>query len=307
MDYSIAESGRRWQSDCEKVKSKRRLSWSEAMRIALDFLPPRSELPSLMRLNRFLAAAGLGSRRSCEELIRDGLVTINGKLCTELATQVVPTDSVKANGRLIHTEQPVYILLNKPAGYLCTHDDEHSARKTIYDLLSPNLPRLFHIGRLDKESEGLLILTNDGDLSLKLTHPRYKMDKEYAVTLDKPFDFTQREKLLHGFHIEGGWAKAENICKLSEYRLTVTLRQGLKRQIRLMFFKLGYEVRRLTRTRIGPLRDTKLAIGQSRSLTANEIQQLNSTEPKKDTPKSRAAKSEHRRTEAGNGKGRLRG
>lgn len=259
-----------------------------------------------MRLNRFLAAAGLGSRRSCEELIRDGRVTINGKLCTELATQVIPTDSVKANGRLIRTEQPVYFLLNKPAGYLCTHDDEHSARKTIYDLLPPNLPRLFHIGRLDKESEGLLILTNDGDLSLKLTHPRYKMDKEYAVTLDKPFDFAQREKLLRGFHIEGGWAKAENICKLSDYRVAVTLRQGLKRQIRLMFYKLGYEVRRLTRTRIGPLRDDRLRSGQCRPLTAGEVGQLKTAEPKKETPKIRTVKNRDRKTAAGKKKNRPR-
>ena len=225
-----------------------------------------------MRLNRYLAAAGLGSRRGCEELIRTGQVTINGSVCLDLSTTVKPEDTVKVNNNTIRVEKPFYVLLNKPPGYLCTASDE-LGRKTIFELLPRNWPRLFNIGRLDKESEGLLILTNDGDLALKLTHPRYKIDKEYEVVLDKPFDMAHREKLLKGIYIEGGRAKAESVHHLAQNRLKLVLRQGLKRQIRLMMYDLGYDVKLLARTRIGSL---KLDVhrGEWRLLTDHEVKNL---------------------------------
>lgn len=138
-----------------------------------------------IRINRFLAAAGLGSRRGCEELIRSGQVTINGNLCSDLATKVAPGDYVKANGRLIKTEKAMSVLFYKPRGLICTRTDERD-RGTIFDVLPRQWPRLSHVGRLDKESEGLLILTNDGALSLRLTHPRYKVEKEYKCSLTRP-------------------------------------------------------------------------------------------------------------------------
>ena len=225
-----------------------------------------------MRLNRFLAAAGLGSRRGCEELIRAGKVTINGAVCLDLATTVDPEDHVKVNNKLIRQEKPLHVLLNKPPGYLCTASDE-LGRRTIFELLPRNWPRLFNIGRLDKESEGLIILTNDGDLALRLTHPRYKIDKEYEVIIDKPFDMAHREKLLRGIYIEGGRAKAESVHHLAQNRLKIVLRQGLKRQIRLMLYELGYEVKQLARTRIGSL---KLDVhrGEWRLLTDREAKNL---------------------------------
>jgi 23S rRNA pseudouridine2605 synthase len=225
-----------------------------------------------MRLNRFLAAAGLGSRRGCEELIRTGRVTINGAVCTDLATTVGDDDAVKANGKLIHRDKMLYVVLNKPPGYLCTAADEFE-RRTIFDLLPKNWPRLFHIGRLDNDSEGLLILTNDGDLALKLTHPRYKIDKEYEVILDREFDPKLREKLLKGVFIEGVRAKAEFINRIAPKRLKIILRQGIKRQIRLMFRTVGYEVKRLCRIRIGSLR-LDVPCGQWRLLTAQEVKSL---------------------------------
>src|SRR5438105_3522289 len=155
-----------------------------------------------MRLNRFLASAGLGSRRGCEELIRDGRVTVNGKVCTNLATQVSPQDFVKVNGKSARPQKSLYILLNKPPGYICTARDTHE-RRTIFDLIPASFPRLVHVGRLDKESEGLLLLTNDGELSLLLTHPRFKIDKEYEVTLNRPLQTDDRERLLKGVPIEG--------------------------------------------------------------------------------------------------------
>ena len=227
-----------------------------------------------MRLNRFLAAAGLGSRRSCEELIRSGQVAINGHVCTNLATEVGDEDFVKVGNHRVLPQRKLFVLLNKPRGYLCTASDTHE-RRTIFDLMPKNWPRLFHVGRLDKESEGLLILTNDGELSLRLTHPRYKIEKEYEVLLDRAFDFTEdRAKLLRGMKIEGGWAKAEAVHKLAPAALRVVLRQGLKRQIRLMFYELGYEVKRLVRTRIGSLRIENLRPGDWRFLDAREVELL---------------------------------
>jgi 23S rRNA pseudouridine2605 synthase len=225
-----------------------------------------------MRLNRYLAAAGLGSRRGCEQLIRDGKVTVNGEVCLDLATTVAEGDSVKVNNKLIRQEKHFYVALNKPPGYVCTASDE-LGRRTIFELLPKNWPRLFNIGRLDKETEGLLILTNDGDLALRLTHPRYKIDKEYEVILDKPFDLAHREKLLRGVFIEGGRARAESVRHLGPNHLKMVLRQGLKRQIRLMMYDLGYEVKRLMRTRIGRLR-LDIHPGEWRLLGEREVKSL---------------------------------
>jgi 23S rRNA pseudouridine2605 synthase len=231
-----------------------------------------------MRLNRFLASAGLGSRRGVEELITSGQVRINGRVVTDLATQVEPNDAVKVGSRLLRTEQPLSVLLNKPKGYICTASDERD-RKTIFDLLPPNWPRIYHVGRLDKDSEGLLIMTNDGDLSLALTHPRYKMEKEYEVLLDKSFDLKDREKLLRGFHIMGGRAKVERLEVLGPQHLGLTLTQGIKRQIRLMLYELGYEVERLARVRLGPLKIGEMRPGEWRLLTGREVATLKAVVP----------------------------
>ncbi|MDD5350144.1 MAG: pseudouridine synthase [Chthoniobacteraceae bacterium] len=226
-----------------------------------------------MRLNRFLASAGLGSRRSCEELIRTGQVTINGVQCENLATTVEPSDVVKVGQRVLKSAAPMTLLLHKPPGYLCTASDTHD-RQTIFDLLPTHFPRLFHVGRLDRDSEGLLLMTNDGDLALKLTHPRYKVEKEYEVVLNKPFDFELTAKLLHGISLEEGWAKAEEVHKLGPNKVKVILRQGLKRQIRKMFYALGYEVEKLVRVRIGKLQIGDMPAGSFRALTQKEIEGL---------------------------------
>ena len=231
-----------------------------------------------MRLNRFLASAGLGSRRGVEELITSGQVRINGQVVTDLATQVSPSDAVKVGSRLLRQEQPLSVLLNKPKGFVCTASDERD-RKTIFDLLPPNWPRIYHVGRLDKDSEGLLILTNDGDLSLALTHPRYKIEKEYEVLLDKSFDLKDRAKLLKGFHIMGGRAKIERLDVRGPQHLGLTLTQGIKRQIRLMLYELGYEVERLARTRLGPLKIGEMRPGEWRLLTGKEVAMLKAAAP----------------------------
>ena len=140
-----------------------------------------------MRLNRFLAAAGVGSRRHCDELIASGRVAINGETCTDFSAQPGGRDHVKVNGKLVHVVPPLTIMLHKPAGFVSTRKDPH-VRDTVFDLLPAKFSRLFNVGRLDAQTEGLLLLTNDGDVAQSLTHPRYKIEKEYEVTLDRPWD-----------------------------------------------------------------------------------------------------------------------
>ena len=232
-----------------------------------------------MRLNRFLATAGLGSRRGVEELITQGSVRVNGQVVTNLATQILPTDSVKVGSRLIRAEQPIYAVLHKPPGYVCTAADEFE-RRTIFDLLPPNWPRVHHVGRLDLESEGLIFVTNDGDLTHTLTHPSHEVEKEYDVLLDRPFAPDDRAKLLKGFRIEHGYAKCEGVEVIKADRLRLILAQGLKRQIRLMLYKLGYEVERLFRIRIGPILLEGLARGAWRFLSQKEVAALRDAKPK---------------------------
>ena len=157
-------------------------------------------------------------------------------------------------------------MLHKPAGFVSTRKDAH-ARDTIFDLLPPKFSRLFNIGRLDAQSEGLILLTNDGDLAQRLTHPRYKIDKEYEVTLDRPWDPALAPKLSKGIFLDGKRARIERLHSVTPTRLRVVLRQGINRQIRRMFHEIGYEVKRLVRVRIGNLWLEDLPRGHWRPLT----------------------------------------
>ncbi len=226
-----------------------------------------------MRLNRFLSQCGLGSRRGCEQIILEGRVTINGKTVTELGTQVSAGDEVSVDGRPTRTESPIVIALNKPKGYICSRADERD-RMTIYALLPKQLQSLHHVGRLDKESEGLLLMTNRGDLSHHLIHPSKGAEKEYEVVVDKPVDQNVMAALVKGMMTEEGHAKAERAWMQTEYRCHLVLKQGLKRQIRLMFYQLGFEVERLTRTRIGWLELKGLPKGSWKQLTEAEVQRF---------------------------------
>jgi 23S rRNA pseudouridine2605 synthase len=226
-----------------------------------------------MRLNRFLAAAGVGSRRHCDELIAAGRVTINGQICTNFSAQPSARDHVKVDAKLVRVEPLLTILLHKPAGFVSTRKDVH-ARDTIFDLLPKKFSRLFNIGRLDAQSEGLILLTNDGDLAQRLTHPRYKIEKEYEVTLDRQWDPTLAPKLLDGIFLDGQRAKIARLHSITSTRLRVILRQGINRQIRRMFHEIGYEVKRLVRVRIGNLRLGDLPRGHWRPLTRREIESV---------------------------------
>jgi 23S rRNA pseudouridine2605 synthase len=226
-----------------------------------------------MRLNRFLAAAGLGSRRHCDELIATGRVIINGKVCTNFSAQPGVRDHVKVDGRLVRGAPALTVMLHKPAGFVSTRKDPH-ARDTVFDLLPQKFSRLFNIGRLDAQTEGLLLLTNDGDLAQALTHPRYETDKEYEVTLDRPWDPALTPKLMRGIFLDGQRAKIARLHSISPTRLRVVLQQGINQQIRRMFETVGYRVKHLLRVRVGNLRLADLPCGHWRVLTKRELNSI---------------------------------
>jgi 23S rRNA pseudouridine2605 synthase len=206
-------------------------------------------------------------------LIAAGRVTINGRVCTDFSAQPSARDHVKVDGKLVHVNRPLHIVMNKPAGFVSTRSDPH-ARDTIFDLLPPKFSRLFNVGRLDAQSEGLLILTNDGDLMQRLTHPRYKIDKEYELTLDRRWDAALAPKLLRGMILDGQRAKIARLHSLTPTCLRVVLRQGINRQIRRMFHEIGYEVKGLLRVRVGNLHLGDLPRGHWRPLTKSELEAL---------------------------------
>lgn len=232
-----------------------------------------------MRLNRYLASAGHGSRRACEELILAGKVSINGHFVTNLATMVEPDDDVRVTGKPTRGAKSVTLLLHKPRGVVSTTSDERG-RATVVDLVPGHFGRLFHVGRLDKDSEGLILLTNDGALAQRLTHPSHQAEKEYEVLLNKPYNPEHSAKLLKGFVIEGGRGRFERIHSLTPVAVRIVLRQGIKRQIRLMLYQLGYEVKRLARTRIGGLTIANLPPGAWKLLSQREIDLLESAKPR---------------------------
>jgi 23S rRNA pseudouridine2605 synthase len=251
-------------------------------KINRDFSTPQQlnvSTGSAMRLNRFLAAAGVASRRKCDELIAAGRVTINGTVCTNFSAQPGERDHVKVDNKLVHIERALTIALHKPAGFVSTRSDPN-ARDTIFDLLPPKFPRLFNIGRLDAQSEGLLLLTNDGDLAQRLTHPRFKIEKEYEVTLDRQWNREHAEKLLRGIFLDGQRAQIARLHSMGPTRLRVVLRQGINQQIRRMLYAAGYEVKRLVRIRIGNLRLGDLPRGEWRALTKSEIVNLSQSQNK---------------------------
>ena len=232
----------------------------------------------LVRLQKFLAEAGLGSRRHCETLITAGQVTVNDQPVTTLGSKIDPaTDRVSVAGQSVRVEHKLYIALNKPAGYLCTSHDPQGRRRAL-DLLPPNLPRLYTVGRLDGDTEGLVLLTNDGTFSLRLTHPRYKMPKTYRAEVVGPLADDQIARLLQGVRSDGEWLRAAEVFGVRPVgtgtEVQLVLREGKKRQVRRMLAEVGCPVRRLVRLSIGNISLGNLKPGQWRYLTNEEIRSL---------------------------------
>ncbi|MDZ7722728.1 MAG: pseudouridine synthase [candidate division KSB1 bacterium] len=230
----------------------------------------------MMRINKYLAACGFGSRRSVEALITSGQVKINGKPVSDLSVQVnEEKDSVYVNDKkALLPNLDIYILLNKPRGYITTNKDERG-RKSVIDLVDIK-QRIFPVGRLDAQSEGLLLLTNDGEMANRLMHPRYKFSKIYRVKLDKPLDRADFLPIVKGIELEDGKtapAKARWYTDEPD-RVEIVLKEGKNRQIRRMFETLGYSVKSLKRITYGPLKLSGVKRGEWRYLNANEIREL---------------------------------
>ncbi len=232
-----------------------------------------------VRLNRFLAGAGLGSRRGVEELIRAGRIRLNGEAVSELATQVNPArDVVEIDGKAVRPAlKKNYLLLNKPRGYVVTRRDEYG-RKTIYQLLPDFAQTCVSAGRLDKDSEGLLLITDDGDLVKVLTHPSGKVDKTYRVEADLPLSRQQLDCLRQGVVIEGGKTLPAGVFVKSNRPGSVVLKmvisEGKKRQLRLMLEAVGRKVLSLKRMQIGELELDRLPSGMWRLCTPEEVKYL---------------------------------
>ncbi|MBQ7022763.1 MAG: hypothetical protein IJN29_04235 [Akkermansia sp.] len=239
--------------------------------------PPAPE--GSVRLNKFLAACGYESRRAADRLIAEGRVEVNGKAVDTPGLRVLPTDFVKVDGRHATPKEEVVLLLNKPRGYVCSRDAQ-GAIGTVYDLLPPKYRYANYVGRLDADSEGLIIFTNNGTLGQSIGHPSGGIEKEYWVTLDQAFDNSVLIQLLKGVRIPEGQAKAKYISRLSARRACVVLEQGLKRQVRQMFSCLGLRVKKLVRVRIGSLWGGDLEPGQATLMTAEQIAQA-TTNPRR--------------------------
>ncbi len=235
--------------------------------------------PKGTRLNKFLASCGVASRRACDALIQAGGVTVNGHPCTNPAVRIANNDLVRVEGRRVTPMTAISIVLNKPRGLVCSKRDE-LGRPTIYKALPAKFGHLNHVGRLDRDSEGLLVLTNDGALANRLTHPGQKTEKEYRVTLATAFENEILDQLLAGVHTPNGRARAKAVRRLSPRRLSITLDTGQKRQIRHMFQALGHRVSKLVRTRIGAFTDPNLPPGRWRLLDPPDMERL--TQPPRD-------------------------
>ncbi|MFV0318154.1 MAG: pseudouridine synthase [Microthrixaceae bacterium] len=226
-----------------------------------------------VRLQKVLARAGLGSRRNCEEMIADGRVTVNGQVAV-LGRRVDPSsDDIALDGTPISVDPAaVYRLLNKPSGVVSTVTDTHG-RPTVTDLV-PSEPPVHPVGRLDMDTEGLLLLTNDGGLTHRLTHPRFGVPKEYLAQVKGMPSRAAVRALREGIELDDGPTAPAKVSLRSENLLRITIHEGRNRQVRRMCEAVGHPVERLVRTRIGPLRDPDLAPGEWRDLTLEELRSL---------------------------------
>jgi len=227
-----------------------------------------------MRIQKFLSRAGVASRRKAEEMISRGRVRINGKPVNEPGTVIDPAaDRVEVDGRKVSLEEKIHILLNKPAGYLCALEDRFG-RPLVTDLVRDIPERIYHVGRLDLDSEGMLLLTNDGDFALKLTHPRHEIEKTYRVRLRDPLSPAAAAKLRRGVTLENGFATAPARVKILSgdgREAKIAIREGKKRQVKRMLEAVGNKVTYLERTAVGPLRLGELEKGKWRRLTPEEV------------------------------------
>jgi pseudouridine synthase len=227
------------------------------------------------RLQKILSQAGIASRRASEQLMIDGRVTVNGKTVLELGTKADAShDDIRVDGRRIKIpDRHLYLLVNKPRGYVTTRSDPQK-RPTVIDLLAGVTDYVYPVGRLDFDSEGLLILTNDGDLAAKLTHPRHGVPRVYEASVLGVPDEHDVRRLAKGVTIDGQRTGPAEVTAIGPSRLRITVREGRNRQVRKMCDAIGHPVTELRRVAIGPLRDARLKLGAWRVLTTHEVERL---------------------------------
>ena len=259
------------KSDEQEDKAK-----SFILKRKLDKISKQVEKDTI-RLNKYIANSGICSRREADELITQGLVEVNGKVVTEMGYQVQKTDRVVFDGQSITPEKPVYVLLNKPKGYISTTKDE-KARKTVMDLVANASPyRLFPVGRLDRQTTGLILLTNDGHLTKKLTHPSFGVKKIYHVTLDRKLSVEDLRTIADGVRLEEGVAEVDSISYIEgkpKNEIGIEIHIGWNRVVRRIFKKMGYEVEALDRVIFAGLTKKNIKRGHWRILTEMEVNNL---------------------------------
>jgi len=236
--------------------------------------------PGSMRLNRYIANAGLCSRREADTYIATGCVTINGKIVSEMGHQVLPGELVSFNGRVISAEKKIYVLLNKPKGYVTTLEDPH-ADKTVMELIANACTeRIYPVGRLDKSTTGLLLFTNDGDMTKRLTHPKYNRKKIYHVFCDRAVSKNHLQEIVDGVNLEDGFVVADSVSYVSEddkKQVGIEIHSGKNKIVRRIFEHLGYKVDKLDRVYFCGLTKKDLPRGRWRYLTEEEVSLLKMT------------------------------
>ena len=226
------------------------------------------------RLNKFIASCGICSRRKADELIQSGRIKVNGEVVKDLGVKVSLEDKVELDGKTISKEEKkVYLMLNKPVGYVTTASDE-KGRKNVLDLILEDV-RVYPIGRLDMYTEGLLLLTNDGDFANKLMHPKFEIDKRYVVTTDTKVTRQMLETLRNGVNIGDYVTREAKVEKIDEENISITIHEGKNRQVRRMCEAVGIKVLKLKRTNYGPLSLGELPVAKYRHLTDFELYNLN--------------------------------
>jgi len=236
----------------------------------------------LERLQKIISAAGVASRRAAEEIILEGRVRVNGKVVSELGSKADPgKDHIKVDGKLINPQQPqTYIMLNKPAGYITTMSDPEK-RPLVQDLLKGVRTRVYPVGRLDYNTEGMLLLTNDGDFAHLITHPSHELSKTYLVKVKGQLDDATLEKLAKGIYLDDGKTAPARVRKVRKEEanswIEIAIHEGRKRQVRRMMDRVGHSVIRLKRTKIGPISLGDLPMGMFRHLTSDEVKMLRAT------------------------------
>ena len=227
-----------------------------------------------MRLNKYLAHAGIASRREADVLIQTGAVTVNGKTVTEMGYKVKPGDKVQFNGETIKPEKKVYVLLNKPKNFITTTEDERG-RKTVMELVQKSAPvRIYPVGRLDRNTTGVLLFTNDGDMAKRLTHPRHNVEKIYHVKLNKNLKPSDIDKIRNGLKLEDGEIQVDDISYIKgapHSEVGVKIHSGRNRIVRRIFEHLGYDVLKLDRVLFAGLTKKDLKRGHWRHLTKKEV------------------------------------